>query len=344
VSVEDYTVTTRADTSGNWSAQFRRADAPLGESDRAVSVTATDAAGNTATATGSVRVDTLVNRLELDGPVTADNTVNALEASRGITLTGKVEAGSTVFVTLTNTRQEATVDADGNWTVDFGPGAVRPGEYEGRVRMEATDAAGNTRVENAFFTVDTVAPEVPAINSIDRDLNGLRGFGITEADENLQVTQIGANGSTMGLSVEAEVDTRHEEIDLWFDTPVPDGSQLVISSTDDAGNQNATLFVLDDSTTNVVDISNPGLSGFDIGAIDLNFGQSSELTITAADLERLSRNDNSLTVHGGADDEVTLVGDAALVGNEGGYRIYTLGTEGGRVLIDEDIAVNISMT
>lgn len=339
VSVENYTVTTTANADGDWSAQFRRADAPLGESDRAVSVTATDEAGNTASATGTVRVDTEVNRLELDGPVTSDNTLNALEADRGLTLTGKVEAGSTVFVTLTNTRQEATVDADGNWTVDFGPEAVRAGEYEGRIRMEATDLAGNTRVEDAFFDVDTVAPEVPRINSIDRSLEGLRAFGITEADENLEVTSIEADGSATPLAVDPEVDTRYSEIDLWFDTPVSDGKQLVVSSTDDAGNQNATLFVLDESTTNTVDIANPGLSGFDIGAIDLNFGQSSDLTITAADLERMSRNDNTLTVHGGVDDQVTLVGGATREGSEDGFSIYTLGTEGGRLLIDEDITV-----
>ncbi|ROU00300.1 Ig-like domain-containing protein [Histidinibacterium lentulum] len=340
VSVEDYTVTTVADSSGNWSAQFRRADAPLGESIRAVSATATDIAGNTATATGTIRVDTLVNRLELDGPVTADNTLNALEVAAGVTLTGKVEEGSTLFVTLQNTRKEATVDADGNWTVDFGPEALRTGEYTGRIRMEATDIAGNTRTEDHFFQVDTIAPEVPVATSVDIGRDGsLRSFGISEADENLEVTRIDANGSRTKLSVDPEVDTRHNEIDLYFDTPVSDGSQLVISSTDLAGNQNATLFVLGDRGTKVVDVNNPGFDAFDIGAIDLKFVDWSELTLTAADLESLSRNDNTLKIHGGADDTVTLVGGASLIGSEDGYSIYTLGTEGGRVLIEEDINV-----
>jgi len=340
VSVEDYTVTTVADASGNWSAQFRRADAPLGESIRAVTATATDIAGNTATTTSTIRVDTEVNRLELDGPVTADNTLNALEVAAGVTLTGKVEEGSTLFVTLQNTRKQATVDADGNWTVDFGPEAVRSGEYTARIRMEATDIAGNTRTEDHFFQVDTIAPEVPVATSVDILRDGsLRSFGISEADENLEVTRIDADGSRTKLAVDPEADPRHNEIDLYFDTPVSDGSQLVISSTDLAGNQNATLFVLGDWGTKVVDVNNPGFDAFDIGAIDLKFVDWSELTLTAADLESLSRNDNTLTIHGGSDDTVTLVGGASLIGSDDGYSIYTLGTEGGRVLIEEDINV-----
>jgi len=328
---------TTVDDNGDWSVVFAPEDLPSGEYEDGVTVTITNGSGTT-TVIDAVVIDTQTFVTFDAASVEGDGTVNASEASDGVVLTGTVEAGATVVVSAYGKTYNAQVTGE-SWTVTIPPGDVTPGEYGLDVSVFATDAVGNTAETVGAVIVDTVAPEIPKINSTDRDLNGLRGFGITESDENLKIAELGSDGSTTPLDVDREFDARHGEIDLWFDTPVSDGKQLVVSSTDDAGNQNATLFVLDESTTNTVDIANPGLSGFDIGAIDLHFGQSSELTITAADLESLSRNDNTLTVHGGVDDRVTLVGGAALEGSEDGFAIYTLGTEGGRLLIDEDITV-----
>jgi hypothetical protein len=125
---------------------------------------------------------------------------------------------------------------------------------------------------------------------------------------------------------------------------VPDGSQLVVTAEDSVGNENSTLFVFDESGSNVVNATNGGLDGFNIGAIDLQLAESSELTLTADDLEGLSTNGNELTIYGGNDDTVTISGATAsgtttIDGNT--YDIYSLGDEGGSLIIQEDITVII---
>ncbi|EAR52493.1 hypothetical protein OG2516_05278 [Oceanicola granulosus HTCC2516] len=345
VNLGDASRTVDVGADGTWSATFTGSEIPPGETTVPVTVHATDRAGNTAVLNDSVVVDRIVSPLTGSENVTADDIVNAQEAASGITLAGTVEQGSSVTVTFEGTSRAATVAADGAWTVDFAASEIPPGTYTAAVSITATDAAGNVRTITDSFEIDTVAPEVPLVTSTDRGVDGLRSVGISEADEGIAVTSVSASGDKTGLGFEREVDTRYDEIDLHFDSPVSDGSQLVISSTDAAGNQNASLFVLDESGTNVVDVDNPGLEGFDIGSIDLHFALDSELTLSADDLHKLSRNDNELTIHGGSDDSVTIAGATATGESQtiGGrsYDIYSLGDEGGRVIIDEDINVII---
>ncbi len=63
----------------------------------------------------------------------------------------------------------------------------------------------------------------------------------------------------------------------------------------------------------------------------------------ASDLEGFSTNDNTLVVHGRGDDTVTITGASATGETEviGGrtYDVYSLGDEGGRVILDHEIQV-----
>ncbi|MEO1650168.1 MAG: Ig-like domain-containing protein, partial [Pseudomonadota bacterium] len=91
VDVTFGTVTRAAtvDAEGNWTADFTAADIPTGETAVAISALATDAAGNAATATGSVAVDTLVDPLGFTSTAGgADGVVNAAEATAGLVVTG----------------------------------------------------------------------------------------------------------------------------------------------------------------------------------------------------------------------------------------------------------------
>jgi hypothetical protein len=101
--------------------------------------------------------------------------------------------------------------------------------------------------------------------------------------------------------------------------------------------------VLEESLTNTVDIDNAGLAGFNIEAIDLQFAEDSQLTLTVSDLEALSKASNSLTVHGGVDDTVTIMGatDTGETQDIGGrtYKVFDFGPNGGSVIIDEEINV-----
>lgn len=69
--------TVDADASGAWTATFASADVPTGTLELPVTAVSTDAIGNTATATGTVQVDTDLNvGIDTSG-VETDGVVNA---------------------------------------------------------------------------------------------------------------------------------------------------------------------------------------------------------------------------------------------------------------------------
>ena len=156
------TQTVVAGAGGAWSADFAASFVPTGETDVAVSVSATDLAGNTATTTGSVTMDTLVNQLDItsDQVGGADGVVNFNEVGRAITVTGAVEPGSTVVIKLGTVNMSANVDAAGNWTVTYPAGTLPAGDYTTSMIVLATDAAGNTSSLTESVHVDTVAGDL----------------------------------------------------------------------------------------------------------------------------------------------------------------------------------------
>ncbi len=335
--------TVTAGNDGNWTVNYNSSEVRGGEYDATVTARATDPAGNVSTITDMVHVDTIVNKLTGD-PVESDNVINGNELADGITLTGQVEPGSTVIVTFDGIARVATVDANGNWTVDYGADEIASGEYTADVSIKATDMYGNTRTEVSTVDIDTLGPDAPVVTSLDQGRDGLRSIGIADEDTSLQVFEVDTDGSVSNLTVEAVQDSRYNEVDLYFDQAVPDGSQLVLASTDAAGNETSTLFVLDEAGTNIVNIDNTGLDGFDIRSIDLQFAENSELELSAQDITDLTGGLGELTILGGADDTVTISGaqDTGTTRDVDGatYNIYTLGDDG-TILINEDISVVI---
>lgn len=336
-------MTVQAGSNGQWSANFPASAIDAGEYMATMTATATDPAGNVAVITDQVQVDTLVNRLTSTDPVEGDNVVSGSEAADGITLGGTVEAGSTVMVTFEGITRAATVDGAGNWTVTYSGDEVPAGEYEATVTIAATDQHGNTDSITDTFNVDTVAPDAPAVESVTITDDGVEYIGIDTTTNDVSVNEISATGSATELANQDDGATLPWGETLFnFDPALSDGSHLVVSETDAAGNENATYLVLEETGTNVVDTL--GLDGFDIGAIDLSFAKDSELTLDVSTLEGLSDADNNLVIHGGDDDSVTLSGAA----NSGmsttidgkSYDIYTMGDDA-QVFIEEDINVTI---
>lgn len=332
---------------GSWSVDFAAAQVPTGEVDVPVIVTATDAAGNTAMVTDNVSVDTEVNRLALNGTIGGDGYINASEAAMGLTLTGVTEAGSTVMVNFDGTARAASVDAHGNWSVDFTAAEVGSGEEQVNVTVTATDAAGNVDSITETATLDTEAPEAPYVTAFNRAGDHLRGFSVDAGDATAEITTLGLDGSegTVG-NISFDNPVAAGEVDFYFTEALPDGSHLVVTKTDDAGNESATLFALDEGVPDAIDLSNPGLLGQEIEAIDLRFAEDSTLTIDSSLLENLSSNSNTLTIHGSADDKIqvdttdgatlTNTNQTVTIGGET-YSVYTLGDEGGTLIIDDDI-------
>ncbi|UWQ53054.1 Ig-like domain-containing protein [Leisingera caerulea] len=435
VTVEGVTRSATVDADGNWAAEFEAGSLPAGEYDTTVSVTSTDAAGNTATATAGLRVDTLVDPLTLEsGSIEGDNVVNNTEHSDGVTLTGTVEPGSTVVVQLGSATETATVDAGGNWSVDFAASDIAQGSYEADITVTATDAAGNTSEISDTLTIDTeVTPFTADSSQTDDDvLNvaeraaGLTMTGTVETGSSVEVTiggvtraaTVDADGNwsaafdaddlpdgdttataeitatdaagntqtlteTFGIDTEYDApnvgdvistgagvsgffsddfetgDTAHEltsgggvaditgtETDLTggrtlfsFDADVPDGSHLVVNRVDDAGNSSGTMVVLEDGA-GATALDHAGLSQFNIDELNLVHADGVDLTLTEADINALSGNSDTVIVHGGSDDTLTITG-AAATGTETidgeAYNVYTIGDDGTTLIVDEDV-------
>ena len=275
---------------------------------------------------------------------TATGAAEGTEVAAGIDLGGQVEAGSTVIVTFDGTAHTANVDGAGNWSLTIPSGAIRSGTYDAAISVTATDAAGNSDTITDTLAIDTDAPEGPVIASYTRDGDGIRGISTEMSGDDLAVHQVHANGSVTEVS-SSQVDIPAlGESNFQFDSQVPDGSHLVITATDDAGNLSGTYVVLDDEVvTTSVTLDADNLGHLNIEALDLNFAEEGNVTITEETLLALSSNTNELQINGGADDTVNIAG-AVRQGstNRDGqtYDIYTLGDEG-TLFIDNDINVVI---
>ncbi len=339
VTVGSVTRVATVDSNGNWSVDFAVTDIPEGEYSTSVIAEATDAAGNMTTATDTFNVDTFVNELTA-ATVETDGTVNASELADGTTLTGTVEAGSSVDITVQGVTRTATVDSNGNWSVTFAEGEIAEGEYTGSATINATDAAGNTTTTSASFDVDTVVND-PVIESVTFDGVDVTRVEVENTDSTFEVNTLDDSGN---VGTPASIQTDYDSFgttEFRFSSDVPDGTHLVVTETDAAGNASGTLLVLEDNADNASTIENAGLSDFDIGAIDLDYAVDTNLTLTEEQITAMAENSDSLTITGGTDDTVTIAGAQATGEtkeiNGEDYDIYTVGDDGATVVVDQDV-------
>ena len=344
VTLGSQTVQAIVDANGNWTAPFSASQVPTGEYVTNVGVTATDLAGNVATVSDTVRVDTLVNQLDIQDQVTADDIISGPEAREGINLGGQVEAGSTVMVDFNGTVLAAVVDGAGNWSLEIPPSAIPDGTYAAEVVVMATDAVGNTETITDMLQIDTEAPDGPVIASFTRDGDGIRGISTETSDGELAVAQVSDSGAVTDVAA-IQADNVFGETEFRFNQNVPDGSDLVVTSTDAAGNTSGTYVAFDDETAgSTISLGSPALGNYQIEQVDLQFAEEANLTITEAQLVALSDNSDTLVVHGGSDDTVTIAG-ASLTGTTSvdgqTYDVYSLGS--GTVILDDEINVNTTI-
>ena len=197
---------------------------PAGDGPLTVTAVATDAAGNTATATRVLTVDTLAPAVAITTIEGGDDLINAAEAAGGVTVSGTAEIGST----LTVDGVPVTVDAGGAWTTSVTPA----GDGPLTVTAVATDLAGNTATDTRVLTIDTLAPAV-AITTIE---GGDDLINAAEAAGGVTVSGTAEIGSTLTVDgVPVTVDSSG----AWTTsvTPAGDGPLTVTAvATDAAGN------------------------------------------------------------------------------------------------------------
>lgn len=341
VVVEGISRVASVDTAGNWSASFSAFDLPDGTYTTTAQISTQDRAGNTATTTKTFQVDTEVVPLtSTSQPGGTDGIVGEAEAAQGFTLTGQVEQGSTVVVTIAGQQMQAQVSAAGAWSVAVPPSVIPTVDGESvSIQIAATDTAGNTKSITETMVVDNVAPDAPDMTAITRDQSqAVRGIILENTGDDVVIERVSNTGS-QNVSYDDQDNTFTGETTYNFAQVVPDGSHLVITATDAAGNSSGTYVVVDDPNTSQSNVTLAGnLGGREIDAIDLEFTEEATLTITEAQIVAMTGEDNTVRVLGNTDDSVRITG-ATRTGTrfEDGqsYDVYDLGDA--TVLIDDDI-------
>ncbi|GAA4215744.1 hypothetical protein GGQ68_002751 [Sagittula marina] len=343
VTFEGVTQTATVAANGSWTVNFAASDIPSGEMNTSATVDTTDIAGNTATTTVNFAIDTYVNALSMDSNATGDGVVNAAEAQAGITLTGDVEPGSTVSVTLGGVVHTAVVAASGAWSVDIPSSSIPTGTLDTPVTIAATDAAGNTDSISQTLSIDTEASETLSWTGYGRSGGGVAQVWTEATDDAMflgQVDNPSGSASVSEVNIANTVESGNDAY-LFLDAPVADGTHLVLASTDAAGNTSGAYLVTDDPSTNQVQMSDDiasALRVYNVDTIDLHFAEDSNLTLTESQIAELSATSDTVAIRGGADDSITI--DGAVAGgthSEGGvnYNVFTLGDT--TVLIEDDI-------
>lgn len=148
------------------------------------------------------------------------------------------------------------------------PGEIPAGEYTSAVVVTAVDRAGNIRTERETVSVDTVGPDAPLFRSFVRSGTGIMGIGTLISEDDMGLHLIKADGSSeeVGYSRFDHPTIGHMNV---FDTPVPDGSYLVVAARDAAGNRPDTRVLVNNTQSVTVDLGAAGLETLQIAAIDL---------------------------------------------------------------------------
>ncbi len=235
-------------TNGSWSYT---PTAALADGNHTLTVTASDAAGNTSPATGgfTLVVDTTAPTTpvissvvddvgSITGPVTSTTPTN----DNRPTLNGTAEAGATVRIyDGTTLVGEAVADNNGNWSLPQTSVALTDGQHN--FTVTATDAAGNTSAASPItsIVVDTVAPGVPSSLAVVN--NGTRVTGLAEAGSTVTITS--ADGTVLGTATASGNGT----FTVTIAPAQTNGESLLAFATDRAGNAGTTAGVTAPFTT-----------------------------------------------------------------------------------------------
>ncbi|TKK16231.1 type 1 secretion target domain-containng protein, partial [Enterobacter cancerogenus] len=209
---KSYTATIQSD--GSWTTTVPAADvgALADGTHYQVSVSAQDDAGNGASATHNISVDTTAPVISISA-IAGDDVLNAAEAQQPLTVTGasSAEAGQTVTVTLGGKTYTTTVANDGSWTLNV-PAADLAALSQGALMVTASvsDKAGNSGQVTHGLTVDTVAPSVTIsavagddiVNNSEQQA-GQTISGTTTAEQGQTVT-VNFNGHSYQATVDAD--------------------------------------------------------------------------------------------------------------------------------------------
>ena len=208
------------------------------DGDYVVLVTATDAAGNSRSATFTITLDTTAP----PAPVVTGPTAPVNDRTPSLSVSD-TEAGVTYSCVVSGPVAAATVSACGaTTTLDLSSGA--DGDYV--VTVTAADAAGNTSTSSFTVTLDTIAPPaptVPAPASLTRSTGVTVAISDTESGVNLTCRLTAPGGATVfsgGCPGSGSFSTAGFGDGLYT---------LMVTATDAAGNTSSTTVTWTRDTT-----------------------------------------------------------------------------------------------
>jgi VCBS repeat-containing protein len=315
---------TTADAQGNW--RFTPSTA-LGQGSHSLTVTATDASGNTSQPSGAfvVVVDTTPPQMPAITVVTDDQPgIVGSVANNGLTndntpaISGSGEPGSVVKLYDGDTLLTSiTVGISGTWYYQV----ITPlGDGEHPFTVTASDSNGNTTAPSASFTVniDTSAPATPAIDMVKDDSGTTLNDTQLTNDTRPQLSGTGVAGSTITVYDNGQPigTTVVDNGGAWTFTPTAplgDGSHtLTATATDPAGNESGAA-----SFTLTVDATAPDAPQIDSATIVIG-GNNTPLSSGGA------TNDTKPTLsgEGEVDSVITIYNNGSAIGST------TVGSDG----------------
>ena len=224
----------QADANGKWEAGVPL-PAGLADGKHVLSVTTTNAQGNTATSKAEFTLDKTppapAANLKLEGN---DTTITSLEAKNGVSLSGTGEAGTKVTVSIGGGKtQTATVGANGGWKVEFKEGDLpMPGQGNSTntaFNVVLQDKAGNDSAV-ATQNVTLQGPLRPLSTPLISPIAGDDIINAAEAQGAVSVSGIADAGSKVTVTLGGSTDTVTAGINgAWTAqltnlSKVPDGS------------------------------------------------------------------------------------------------------------------------
>ena len=224
----------QADANGKWEAGVPL-PAGLADGKHVLSVTTTNAQGNTATSKAEFTLDKTppapAANLKLEGN---DTTITSLEAKNGVSLSGTGEAGTKVTVSIGGGKtQTATVGANGGWKVEFKEGDLpMPGQGNSTntaFNVVLQDKAGNDSAV-ATQNVTLQGPLRPLSTPLISTIAGDDIINAAEAQGAVSVSGIADAGSKVTVTLGGSTDTVTAGINgAWTAqltnlSKVPDGS------------------------------------------------------------------------------------------------------------------------
>ncbi|WP_161498984.1 Ig-like domain-containing protein, partial [Cryobacterium aureum] len=220
VTVAGQTLATRVVEGGTWSVTA----AALVEGEHTITVSITDVAGNTGTATQSLALDTTVPSLVITG----GSSLTTADGTPMISGTTDAPVGTTVAVRVAGQTLATRVVEGGTWSVTAA--ALVEGEHT--VIVSITDVAGNTGTATQSLALDTTAPSLVITG----------GSSLTTADGTPMIS--GTTDAPVGTTVAVRVAgqtlaTRVVEGGTWSVTAaalVEGAHTITVSIKDVAGN------------------------------------------------------------------------------------------------------------